>query len=171
MDAQCDRSWVIVAAIGGFAGTLRRLPLRPLPRIATALLIGACAAAAKAVVLRPRQEEALGAEAAAGSAANGQQEPAAAAQQQVQVAAALQQQRQHDSEQARLEAQLGINEALRTASPGERVKVGYAAPCSLCATLLLRTHRASTSSTVQNHPVTRQLCLSHTTSPICLLRS
>ena len=134
MDAQqatahkCGRSWVIVAAIGGVAGALRRLPLRPLPRIATALLVGACAAAT-VVVLRPRQEGALGAEAAAaaGGAANGQQEPAAA-QQQVRVAAALQQQRQHASERARLEAHLGINEALRTASPAERDKVRCAAP-------------------------------------------
>ena len=126
---------VVGAALCGFAGSLLRVPLAPLPRIAVALLVGACTAAATVVVAQPRHEQELPvAEAAAGGAAAGQQ------QQEVVVAAAPQQQLPHDPDQARLEAQLGINEALRTAaSPAERAKVGQPAASRLCRALLLRT--------------------------------
>lgn len=54
------RSLWLGAALCGFAGILRRLPLAPLPRIATALVAGACTAAATLALqseLRPRQQE------------------------------------------------------------------------------------------------------------------
>jgi hypothetical protein len=109
---------VLGAALCGFAGSLlpSRLPLAPLPRVAVALLVGACTAAVTAVAVQP-QQELPGAEAAAGAAAADQQEGV------VGVAAPAQQQLHHVIERARLEAQLGINEAMHSASPAERAKV------------------------------------------------
>ena len=145
------RPVVLGAALGGFVGCLLRLPLNPLPRVAVALVVGACTAAATAVAVRPRQEqERQVAVAGAGAAAAGQQQ---------QLPAAVQQhQGQQAPEEALLEARLG--EALRATSTAQLVKVGRGATTTLCAALLPRTLLATTAST---HPGTcgSACCTSH----------
>ena len=142
---------VLGAALGGFVGCLLRLPLNPLPRVAVALVVGACTAAATAVAVRPRQEqERQVAVAGAGAAAAGQQQQLPAAEQQHQG--------QQAPEEALLEARL--REALRATSTAQLVKVGRGATTTLCAAVLPRTLFATTAPT---HPGTcgSACCTSH----------